>query len=153
MAYTNVISLSEAKTFLRVDDGFTADDSLITTIINVAGELIEKHTSHLLYSRSKTYKFFGDEVRVYNYPINSVTSPDEADMDIEERSLYTVYTSSEDELVLNVGYDDPADVPAMLKLKMLELVDSMYHGNDDSAITNVSEDFYASIAEFRRFTL
>jgi len=153
MAYTDVISLAEAKQFLRVDDGYTADDTLITMIIKLAGEQIERHTNHLLYARAKTYKFFDGCKRVYDYPINSITSPAEADMTITEYSLYTLYESSEEDLVLNVGYADPADVPAMLKVKMLEIVDSLYPGNDDSAITNVSDDLYESISEFRRFTI
>ena len=153
MAYIDVVSLAEAKQFLRVDDGFTADDSLITMCINVAGDYVERHTNHLLFSREKTYKFFDNKKRVYDYPINSITSPAEADMEITEYSLYTLYESTSEDLVLNVGYDDPADVPAMLKLKMLEIIDAMYPGNDNSAITNISDDLFESISEYRRFTL
>ena len=152
MAYIDVVSLAEAKQFLRVDDGFTADDTLITLLIKVAGEFIEKHTNHLLYAREKTYKFFDGEKRVYDYPINSITSPAEADMEITEYETYTLYEYSSGDLVLNVGYD-AADVPAMLKLRMLEIIDSMYHGNDDSGISNISDDLYKALNEFRRFML
>jgi len=153
MAFIDVVSLAEAKQYLRVDDGFTADDSLITMLINLAGNDVERFTNHLLFAREKTYKFFDGEKRVYDYPINSVTSPVEDDMDITELSLYSLYCYSSGDLVLNVGYADPADVPPMLKIKMLEIVDGMYNGNDNSSITNFTDDLYESIHTYRRFTL
>ena len=151
MAFINIVTLAEAKQYLRVDDGFTADDSLITLLINVAGDYIEKHTNHLLYARAKTYKFYDGEVRVYDYPINSVTSP--TDVDSTERSLYTLYEYSSGDLVLNVGYALASDVPAMLKVKMFEIIDSMYNGNDNASITEFSEDLFKSISQYRRFTI
>lgn len=152
MAFIDVVTLAEAKSYLRVDDSFTADDAMITILINAAGDMIEKYTNHLLYSREKTYKFFDGCVRVYDYPINSVTSPDEADMEVEELSLYTLYEYSSGDLVLNVGYD-VADVPAMLKVKMMEIIDALYNGNENSSISNISKDLYESLAPWRRFTL
>ena len=130
MAYTDVVTLAEAKQFLRVDDGFTADDTLITLHINTAGEYVERHTNHMLYVREKTYKFFDMEKRVHDYPINSIVAPLEDEMDVTEFSLYTLYGSSEEDLILNVGYD-VADVPAGLKMEMLEFVNAKYHGNDE----------------------
>ena len=153
MAFIDVVTLAEAKLYLRVDDGFTADDSLITILINAAGNIIEAHTNHLLYARAKTYKFYDGYVRVYDYPINSVTSPDETDMDVEELSLYTLYQYSSGDLVLNVGYTLPTDVPPMLKIKMLEVIDALYNGNDTESITNFNNDLYKSISIYRRFTV
>ena len=150
MAFIDVVTLAEAKAWLRVDDGFTTDDALITSLINASGSIIELHTNHLLYAREKTYKFFDGEKRVYDYPINSVTSP--TDVDSDERSLYTWYVSSSDDLVLNVGYD-VADVPPLLKIKMLEIVDAMYNGNDNESVTEFNEALYKSISQYRRFTI
>ena len=150
MAFIDVVTLAEAKDYLRVDDGFTADDSLITLLINTAGDLIEKNTNHLLYARAKTYQFYDNIVRVYDYPINSVTSP--ADVESEVYSLYTLYGYSSDELVLNVGYD-VADVPPMLKVKMFEVIDAMYNGNDKVSISNFTNDLFESITHYRRFML
>jgi hypothetical protein len=150
MAFIDVVTLAEAKQYLRVDDGFTADDTLITLVINLAGELIEKNTNHMLYARAKTYKFYNGYVRVYDYPINSLTSP--TDVESEVMSLYTLYEYSSGDLVLNVGYD-VADVPAMLKLKMLEIIDATYNGNDKESVSNFTDDLYESITHFRRFTL
>lgn len=152
MAFIDVVTLAEAKQYLRVDDSFTADDSLITLLINVSGDYLEKFTNHLLYARAKTYRFYDSEVRVYDYPINSITSPPEADMDIVESSLYTTYGYSSGSLVLNVGYA-VIDVPPMLKAKMFEIIDAMYNGNDNASITNISNDLFKSITLYRRFML
>ena len=151
MAFIDVLTLAEAKSYLRVDDGFTADDALITTLINAAGNIIELHTNHLLYARDKTYKFFDGEKRVYDYPINSVTSP--TDVESDERSLYTWYVSSEDELELNVGYVNASDVPPLLKIKMMEALDAMYNGNDNESVTEFNESLFKSVGQFRRFTI
>ena len=67
MAFTDVVTLAEAKSYLRVDDGFTEDDSLITLLINVAGDYLEKYTNHLLYARDKTYQFWDGCVRLRKY--------------------------------------------------------------------------------------
>jgi len=45
---TFVISLSEAKEHLRIDSGFTADDSYITSLIKIAQDIVEKETTMLL---------------------------------------------------------------------------------------------------------
>ena len=153
MAFIDVVTLAEAKQYLRVDDGFTADDTIITLLINVAGDYVERHTNHRLYAREKTYKFFDGDVRVYDYPINSVTSPSEDDMEVTEMSLYTLYEYSSGDLVLNVGYADPADVPAMLKMKMMEVIDAMYNGNENESVTNIDDSLFESIAAWRRFTI
>jgi len=153
MAYIDVVTLAEAKSYLRVDDSFTADDSLITMLINLSGDYIERHTNHLLFARAKTYKFLDGVKRVYDYPINSITSPVEADMTITELPLYTLYEYSSGDLVLNVGYTLPADVPPFLKVKMLEIIDGMYNGNENSSVTNIDDELYKSLAVYRRFTL
>ena len=150
MAFIDVVTLAEAKQYLRVDDGFTADDSLITTLINVAGDYVEKYTNHLLYARDKTYKFYDGEKRVYDYPINTVTSP--TDVGSTELSLYTLFEYSSGDLELNVGYA-VADVPPLLKIKMLEIVDAMYNGNENESITSFNDVLYKSISTYRRFTL
>ena len=66
-------------------------------------------------------------------------------------SLYTLY-EGDDEVTLNVGYD-VADVPPMLKIKMLEVIDAMYNGNENASITNISNDLFESITLYRRFML
>jgi len=75
MAYLDVISLADAKLYLRVDDTLTEDDDQITLMIKTALRHIEKVTNVMVYDRDKTFRFIDGSVRVYDYPINSVIKP------------------------------------------------------------------------------
>ena len=58
MAFIDVVTLAEAKQYLRVDDSFTDDDTLITLLINVSGDYLEKFTNHLLYARANSRQYY-----------------------------------------------------------------------------------------------
>ena len=131
MAYTDVITLADAKLYLRIDDTLTDDDAQITRMISSALSYVEKWTNVLVYARNKDYLIVDGIIRVYDYPINSVVSPDEADMTITRKTLYTIYEYNTDtDLTLNVGYANPDDVPQELKDVALEIIDNMYYRND-----------------------
>jgi hypothetical protein len=128
MAYLDVISLAEAKTYLRVDDTLTDDDTQISRMIKSALSTIEKRTNVLVYARSKNYLFQDYCVRVYDFPINSLTSP--TDAEVENKALHTNYEASKTTdvtLVLNVGYVDPLDVPYELIDCALQYVKYLYY--------------------------
>jgi hypothetical protein len=128
MAYLDVISLAEAKTYLRVDDTLTDDDTQISRMIKSALSTIEKRTNVLVYARSKNYLFQDYCVRVYDFPINSLTSP--TDAEVENKALHTNYEASKTTdvtLVLNVGYTDPLDVPYELIDCALQYVKYLYY--------------------------
>ena len=148
MAFIDVVTLAEAKQFLRVDDGFTADDDLITMLINVAGEYVERHTNHRLYSRNKDYVVVGSEKRVYDYPITAVVDPaDSGDYEVTNYETYDVYELSQESMTLTVGYALPADVPAGLKLEMLNIIDNLYQGNEDE---DESDKIDRRLAKYKR---
>lgn len=132
MAYLDVISLAEAKVYLRVDDTLTVDDAQITSMINSALKYVEDYTQVLVFDRAKTYTLVDQVVRVYDYPINSVTSPTE-NLETELKTLYTNYcyndTDTQD-LVLNVGYDNPDNVPQDLIQVAYEIIDIFYYGKE-----------------------
>ena len=128
MSYLNVITLQEAKNYLRVDSDLTDDDDMVTLMIEAALSSIEQETRHILYDREETYLFQDYCVRVYDFPINSVTSP--TDVESSLKPLYTLYEvqDSDDEiLTLNVGYDDASNVPQVLKKYGLYLVELYYY--------------------------
>jgi hypothetical protein len=128
MAYLDVITLAEAKTYLRVDDTLTDDDAQISRMIKSALSTIEKRTNVLVYARSKNYLFQDYCVRVYDFPINSLTSP--TDAEVENKALHTNYEASKTTdvtLVLNVGYTDPLDVPYELIDCALQYVKYLYY--------------------------
>ena len=104
MAYLDVLTLADAKTFLRIDDTLSDDDAQITQMIKSALSTIERRTNVLVYAREKSYLVQNYEVRVYDFPINSLTSPTTA--------------------VLTVN---PIDVPSELIDCALQLVKYMYY--------------------------
>ena len=128
MAYIDVVTLDDAKTYLRIDDTLTEDDAQITSMINTACRIVERRTNYMLYARSKSYLFQNFTVFVYDYPINSVTLP--VDVDREDYEMYSIFeaqSSSDTTLTLNVGYSDPADVPDDLKNIVLNMVKFWYY--------------------------
>jgi len=132
MSYIDVIPLTEAKIYLRIDDTLTEDDAQITRMINGALSYIERWTNVMVFAREKTYKMVNGCVRVYDYPINSYTDPVEADLTIEEKTLYNNigYGNTTSNLTLNVGHVSPEDVPDELKEVALEIIDLMYYEHE-----------------------
>jgi len=71
MTALDVISLDEAKLFLKVD--FADDDALITDIIGAAVSLVEQKTQYRLYQRIETQHSDGTyNVDLLQTPLNSV---------------------------------------------------------------------------------
>lgn len=68
----DVLSLDDAKLFLRVD--FPDDDSLITSLIYSAVNLVEQKTQYRLYQRTeKQYSDGTYNVDLFQTPLNNVT--------------------------------------------------------------------------------
>ena len=127
MSYIDVLPLATVKTYLRIDDTQNDTDAEITSMINSAFRYIEKRTNVLVYDRNVTYDVVEGEVRVYDYPINTVEST--FDVDAYKKRLYTLYCMStdEDELILNVGYDTADDVPDDLIELALVIIKVMFY--------------------------
>lgn len=129
MSYLNVITLQEAKNYLRVDEDYNDDDAMITNMIEAALLSIEEETQHILFAREETYLLLDGCARVYDFPINSVTSPT-SDLEAIYKPLYTLYeysSSNNEDLVLNVGYNDANDVPKFIKEYGLYIIDLYYY--------------------------
>lgn len=156
MAYLDIITLDDAKTYLRVDDTLTDDDVRITSMIKAALSTIERMTNILVYARAKTYLFDDYCVRVYDYPINSLTSP--LDATVTAKTLYTIYETSNStdlELILNVGYSYPTDVPSEIIEAGLEYVKYMYYDHETNATNKGQMPMYivSMIDMLRRFVI
>ena len=111
--YTDVISLEQAKLYLKVDDGQTITDDEITGMINSALSFIEKRTNHIFKTRDKVY--FKDcalvqQVRVYDYPIDNT----ETELEIEYRPLYAIVPTVNNMVTLTTGYTSVEDIPCLL---------------------------------------
>lgn len=131
MAYIDVITLSDAKLYLRVDDTLTEDDAQITRMINASLAYIEKWTNIMVFARDKTYLMVDGCVRVYDAPITTLVGPNDAV--VVRKTLYNTYSTTQGEtvdLTLNIGYADPVDVPDELKEVALEIIDLMYYEHE-----------------------
>ena len=157
MAYLDVLPLATAKNYLRIDDTLTTDDSDIERQIKSALSFIEDYTNVIVYARAKEYIFNNCEVRVYDYPINSLTLP--VDATRKRKSLYSLYSATDvdDEVLeLNVGYSDPLDVPPGLIDVALEMVDISYYGQKEDGANNsrvLSQQSMDILDKYKRYWL
>lgn len=152
------ISLTEAKTYLKVDN--TTDNDLITALIQAARESCEKYLQMALISQTITERFNG----FYNYglrlsisPLISVTSVSYLDSGGDSQILSTDYygvadyekppliylkygqtwptTYSQQDAVSVVylaGYANAAAVPALIKTAMYMILSEWYNNRQDS---------------------
>lgn len=154
MAYLDIITLADAKTYLRIDDTLTEDDAQITRMIKASLSQIERVTNYILFARSKSYVVDNCKVNVYDYPINSLTTPSIATS--VERSIYTTYTttlSTDLNVVLNVGYADTINVPSDLIEVAYEMIDLMYYSPETgkSIKADLSELSKMILGNYTRF--
>src|SRR5699024_1544963 len=108
MPYTDIISLERAKTYLRIDDTLTADDSEIEAMIEGALQFIEVCTGHILIPREFTAYSRCGSVEIYNYP---VTSFDDEDAEVFPLPLKTVYKTELSSITYTAGYAEVSAIP------------------------------------------
>ena len=148
MSYINIIPLQDARVYLRIDDTLTQDNEAITRMINASLAKIEQMTNVHLIAKSKEYVFDDLKVTVYDFPINSLTSPTTAT--VVEKTQYSIYTAAlktDLKLVLNVGYAVVSDVPKDLIEVAYEMIDIMYY-NKENKLSNLSQ---TTLDAYRRF--
>ena len=154
MAYLDIITLAEAKTYLRIDDTLTEDDAQITRMIKASLSQIERATNYILFARAKDYVVENCSVNVYDYPINSLTTPTTATS--VEKSIYTTYSTivaTDLKVKLNVGYVNPLDVPSDLIEVAFEMIDLMYYSPETgkSIKSDLSELSKMVLSNYKRF--
>jgi len=152
--YIDVVTLQEAKNYLRVDNDLTEDDAQITRMINSALSFVERWTQHYMYARAKSFPFINGCVRVYDYPINSATLP--TDTKFEEKTLYTNFTHPKDKVLdLNVGYVSPGDVPDQLLEVAYEIIDLLYYAEKggESIEKRLSSMSIMTLNQYKRFLI
>ena len=138
--YTDVISLEQAKLYLKIDDGQTITDDEITGMINSALSFIEKRTNHIFKTREKVYyKDCGlvEQVKVYDYPIDNT----ETEFDIKYRPLYAIVPTVNGQVTLTTGYEDLESIPAELIDSALQLINFWFYNSETKNAMNTVPDF------------
>lgn len=151
--YTDVISLNDAKIYLRIDDTLTSDDNFITGCINAAFQWIEQYTNHIIKGGIKTY--YKDnahgcsEFTIYDYPIVSIEN---TSFSSSVRQLRTVVTTEDDTVTATMGYDSASDVPAPIIQAAYEILQSWYYNSDKPMQTTLVPDSVKfALQPYRRF--
>ncbi len=150
-SYTDVISLEQAKLYLKIDDGQTITDAEITQMINSALSFIEKRTQHIFKTRSKVY--YKDcallqQTTVYDYPIdNSVTA-----LDIVYKTNKAIVPTINDYVTLTIGYSNVNDIPSELIDSALQLINFWFYNSETKNAMNTVPDFVVANMDIcRRF--
>lgn len=127
--YIDVLPLDEVKLFLKIDDGQNETDAEITQMINAALRFIELRTNIIMYARDKDY-FGCPTVNVYDYPINTPSVG-------TQYNYFSCVPTVDNKVTLNVGYVDPADVPADLKEAALQMVKVWFYESESKVNTSL----------------
>jgi hypothetical protein len=152
--YTDIISLEEAKVYLRIDDTLTEDDFQITRMIKGALSFIEQYTNYIFFPRDKDYRLINGCVRVYDYPINSEVT---TELEVTNKTLYNIYQKGDnnDLITLNVGYVDPLEIPQELLEVALVMIKNMYYEKENNKTLLDGLDTLSKITleNYKRFIL
>ncbi len=171
------VSLAEAKTHLRIDSSFTADDDYITTLINVATSAAENYTNLAIMEQSwyldidafpDYFNLLKGTLRVLT--INSITYSDEnnasqtlassnyfADGSIKPARIYfapdaTIPSTYDKPNAVSVdftlGFTAASQVPAPIKQAVLLMVGTYYETRQ-----TVSDRTYKEIPQSAEFLL
>ena len=152
MAYLDVIPLTDAKVYLRIDDTLTEDDNQIIRMIKGALSYIEQYTNIYLFDRDKTYNVQDNCVKVYDFPINSEVS---TFTDKEVKTLHTNYTTDETTFTLNVGYAVVDDIPQELIEVAYTMIKSMYYEKEKnkSVLDSLDTLSMMTLNQYKRFII
>jgi len=148
--YIDVISLAQAKLYLKIDTLQTETDAEITSMIKSSLSFIEKRTGHIFKTRNKIYYSCAlvNSVIVYDYPIdNTVTL-----LDIQYRQTNAIVPTIDGSVVLTLGYSDIDDIPNELIDAALQLIKVwFYESETQSNSTLIPLSVMQAIDVNRRF--
>jgi len=153
--YTDVVSLDEAKLFLRIDEDICESDAEIIVMINAASELIEGYTQTYLKPQTKAYYFnYKGVIRVYANPINSITETE--GFTVEQKQLYSNYCQTDPtvlSLEANIGFTDTALVKDIFRYAIQETVKLWFYGSETETIMKgyIPSSVMSILASERRF--
>ena len=134
-SYLDVISLEQAKLYLKIDSLQIETDAEITNMINSSLSFIEKRTGHIFKTKSKTYYSCAlvNSVIVYDYPIdNTITL-----LDIQYRQTNAIVPTINGSVALTLGYDNIDDIPSELIDVALQLIKVWFYESETQSNTTL----------------
>lgn len=158
MSQLSVISLSEAKEFLKVD--FDSEDALITSLIKSAVDFVEKRTNYILWERDE-FKFLRQYDKIYDYPFALASSETASEYEIIENRLYSsirilsgiTYPNKGRSVELTIGYNDPSLIPNPLIDACKRLI-TYWYDQREMEMAKIPNDVYILIQPYiRDFTI
>jgi hypothetical protein len=165
MDQLNVVSLAQAKLWLRLDEDYEYEDGLITALIKSAVNQVEQYTLQVLYQRTLTeITDRKGSLRIYNYPVISVE--DVVDRDNVALDFITETSQWYTEVLIDqpgfntvtyvAGYDwdynGGSDVPDDIKTAIKELITFLYE-NRDNPKEEMPKVVTYLLAPYKRITL
>ena len=165
MDQLNVVSLAQAKMWLRLDEDYDYEDGLITALIKSAVNQVEQYTLQVLWQRTITeITDKSGSLKIYNYPVISVEDVVDKDVvavdfEIEESQWYTSVITNQ--LGFNKvtyvagydwGYDGGSDVPDDIETAIKEMITYLYE-NRDNPKEEMPKVVQYLLAPYRRITL
>lgn len=126
ISYLDIISLDQAKLYLKIDSLQTETDNEITSMVNSSLSFIEKRTGHIFKTKIKTYYSCAlvDSVIVYDYPIN------EPPTGTQLRQLNAIVPTVNGSVVLTMGYADLEQIPSELIDAALQLIKVWFYESE-----------------------
>jgi uncharacterized phiE125 gp8 family phage protein len=165
MDQLNVVSLDQAKLWLRVDLDYDYEDTLITALIKSAVNQVEQYTLQVLWQRSITeITDRSGNLKIYNYPIiavEDVVNKDFEDVtfEIEESQWYTNVITNQagfNTVTYVAGYDwnydGGSDVPDDIETAIKEMITYLYE-NRDNPKEEMPKVVTFLLAPYKRITL
>lgn len=148
--YIDIISLAQAKLYLKIDALQTETDAEITSMIKSSLSFIEKRTGHIFKTRNKTYYSCAlvNSVIVYDYPIDNAI----ALYDIQYRQTNAIVPTVNGSVILTLGYSNIDDIPNELIDAAMQLIKVwFYESETQSNSTLIPLSVMQAIDVNRRF--
>lgn len=151
--YENIISVTEAKRYLRLEDDFTEDDTDIERMISSALEYITKQTNYVFRVQNKTYRQDYDcNTFIYDYPVNTT------DFSPNIPLYYSGYIKfrNADVITASVGFESKAyyGFPSALIDCALQMIKVWYYESEKNVNTTLlPQNVQQIIDTYRRFII
>jgi hypothetical protein len=165
MNQLNVVSLSQAKLWLRLDEDYTLEDGLVTSLIKSAVNQAEQYTIQILWQREiSAITPIDGKLKLYEYPIISIEEV--LNSDFETVNFRTVETAGYTEVISDIAgfntinyiagydwnYEGGSNVPDDIQTAIKELI-TYYYENRDNPKQEMPKIVNFLLDPYRRITL